>query len=79
MEDDRGKFVVIGAGYSNQMSRFLDSNPGLSSRFTRVQILFEDYHPPEDGTCLSEGFWPRRAMTLGPENRRLLAEPVLQR
>jgi SpoVK/Ycf46/Vps4 family AAA+-type ATPase len=46
MEDDRGKFIVIAAGYKNEMKRFLDSNPGLISRFTKF-IDFEDYSPLE--------------------------------
>jgi len=46
MEDDRGKFLVIAAGYTDNMNKFLDSNPGLQSRFTR-KIVFEDYSPEE--------------------------------
>jgi len=46
MEDDRGKFVVIAAGYREEMKTFLDSNPGLRSRFTRF-IDFEDYTASE--------------------------------
>jgi len=46
MEDDRGKFIVIAAGYSKEMEEFLNSNPGLDSRFTK-KIDFEDYTPPE--------------------------------
>ncbi len=46
MEDDRGKFVVIAAGYTGEMENFLNSNPGLQSRFTK-KILFEDYSPDE--------------------------------
>lgn len=42
MEDDRDKLVVIIAGYSNEMQTFIDSNPGLQSRFNRY-IHFEDY------------------------------------
>ncbi len=46
MEDDRDKLVVIIAGYTNEMKRFIDSNPGLQSRFNRY-IAFPDYTPSE--------------------------------
>ena len=46
MEDDRDKLVVIIAGYPNEMKRFIDSNPGLQSRFTRY-INFPDYTDAE--------------------------------
>ncbi len=46
MEDDRGKFIVIAAGYTEEMKQFLESNPGMTSRFT-AQFTFEDYTPEE--------------------------------
>ena len=46
MEDDRGKFIVIAAGYTANMHKFMESNPGLKSRFDRV-FLFEDFKPSE--------------------------------
>ena len=46
MEDDRDKLVVIIAGYTNEMKRFIDSNPGLQSRFNRY-INFPDYSAQE--------------------------------
>ena len=46
MEDDRGKFVVIVAGYREEMQRFINSNPGLKSRFNRY-IDIPDYSADE--------------------------------
>jgi len=46
MEDDRDKLVVIVAGYPNEMKRFIESNPGLQSRFNKY-INFPDYTPQE--------------------------------
>ena len=46
MEDDRDRLVVILAGYTNEMEEFINSNPGLRSRFNRY-IHFEDYTAEE--------------------------------
>lgn len=46
MEDDRERLVVILAGYTDEIKHFIDSNPGLQSRFNRY-IQFDDYTPGE--------------------------------
>lgn len=46
MEDNRDRLVVILAGYGNEMKDFIDSNPGLQSRFNRY-IHFPDYDVEE--------------------------------
>ncbi len=68
MEDDRGRLVVIAAGYPDKMDRFLKSNPGLSRRFPKEnQFDFPDYSPQQ--------LWDILRQFL--ENREIpLVEPV---
>ena len=46
MEDHRDDLVVIAAGYPREMETFLESNPGLRSRFGTT-LTFEDYTPDQ--------------------------------
>jgi stage V sporulation protein K len=46
MEDNRSRLIVIAAGYENEMLEFVNSNPGLKSRFNKY-IIFENYSPSE--------------------------------
>jgi stage V sporulation protein K len=60
MVDHADNLVVIVAGYKNEMTRFIESNPGLKSRFSR-SIHFADYAPPElveifQSLCTQHGY-----------------------
>lgn len=46
MEDNRSRFIVIVAGYTGNMEKFISKNPGLKSRFN-TYINFDDYTPEE--------------------------------
>lgn len=46
MEDHAGRFVVIAAGYPEEMQHFLEANPGLKDRFKHV-LHFHDYAPEQ--------------------------------
>lgn len=72
MEDDRGKFIVIAAGYTDQMKSFLDSNPGMQSRFTKF-ITFEDYTPDELMTIMEHSL-SEKHLLLDPAAKIKLAK-----
>jgi len=70
MEDHRDEVVVIVAGYPDDMHRFIDSNPGLASRFTRT-LVFDDYSG-EQLACIVEHQVAENRYELGPGARDAL-------
>lgn len=65
MEDYRNRLVVIVAGYTDEMADFVESNPGLKSRFNRY-FYFNDYSPEElvaifNKLCKDSHFKPTQA------------------
>lgn len=67
MEDSRDKIVVIVAGYPEPMNKFLESNPGLRSRFYK-NIFFEDYNAEELFTIFN-GFCEKQDLKLNEDAR----------
>ena len=72
MEDYRDSLVVIIAGYPNEMKRFIDSNPGLQSRFTRY-IDFPDYTSGEL-VDIFKMYMRKNQYQLSPEAEQTLRE-----
>ena len=70
MEDHRHRLVVIVAGYPRLMRRFLDSNPGLRSRFSR-EIVFPDYSTDEL-VAITHGLAREQEYVVPPESEREL-------
>jgi len=71
MEDHRGSMVVVLAGYSGDMERLLDVNPGLRSRFPNV-IEFADYSP-EELLQIADLLLAKRGLTATPAARARIA------
>jgi S1-C subfamily serine protease/Holliday junction resolvasome RuvABC ATP-dependent DNA helicase subunit len=71
MEDKRDRLVIIVAGYPDQMRKFLASNPGLPSRFTKI-IPFESYEAA-DLVAITHSMARRDGLRLSAD-----ADPVLK-
>ena len=68
MENHRDRLVVIAAGYTGEMRKFVDSNPGLRSRFSR----FVEFNPygRDELMAIFEGMVTENQMRLDDQGRR---------
>ena len=74
MEDHRDDLIVIVAGYPELMSAFINSNPGLRSRFNKT-IHFDDYSPSELMEILMK-LCADNELSLTEEARQLASEKI---
>lgn len=73
MEDERGRLVVIVAGYPEKMEKIRRSNPGLPRRFPEENVInFPNYNPAELWKILSEMLLQRNIPITGAVERSLL-------
>jgi SpoVK/Ycf46/Vps4 family AAA+-type ATPase len=78
MENDRGRLVVIVAGYPEKMEEFLIANPGLRSRFPQENVLtFPDF-PPEVLRSIAVGRLAERGAPLAPQTEEQLGTIVAE-
>ncbi|MGK7890697.1 MAG: AAA family ATPase [Leptolyngbyaceae cyanobacterium] len=70
MEDHRDRLVVIVAGYTDEMSQFIESNPGLKSRFNRY-VYFDDYGA-DDLLAIFEKLCKSSHFRLNPDAKAML-------
>jgi len=76
MEDHKDELVLILAGYRNEMQQFLESNPGLQSRFP-IQIDFPDF-TLDELMAIADLMLKKRQYRLTPEARQALRAELLR-
>jgi SpoVK/Ycf46/Vps4 family AAA+-type ATPase len=76
MEDQRGEFIVIAAGYPEEMQQFLEINPGLLSRFDRT-LHFGDY-TAEELLSIADAMFEKENLYLDATAANHLKEYIIQ-
>jgi stage V sporulation protein K len=72
MEDYREQFIVIVAGYPDEMKMFIDSNPGLKSRFN--QYISFNHYTPRELTDIFKLFCSKYVLTLSADAEEKIAD-----
>jgi len=76
MEDNRNRLIVIVAGYSEEMHKFLRSNPGLSSRFNRY--FHFDHYTPAELLKIFQNICEKNQYNLSPDAKNLVMELFME-
>lgn len=76
MSNGQGDMAVIVAGYPKEMKYFLDSNPGLKSRF-KIHYHFSDYLP-QDLSEIAMYACREKEVILSPEAKKLIDEMIIE-
>src|SRR5690606_41519679 len=66
----KGEFIVVVAGYDNEMKAFLEANPGLKSRFTDYFYLHD--YTPDEMVAIARKIASDHKRTLSPDAEELL-------
>ncbi|HEU4718405.1 MAG TPA: AAA family ATPase [Bacteroidia bacterium] len=76
MSDGPGDIAIMVAGYPDEMDTFIDSNPGLKSRFSHY-YHFDDY-TPEELTAIAAGAAAKKGVKLSGDAEKFLAEQLVE-
>lgn len=76
MSDGAGDIAIMCAGYPKEMKNFIESNPGLRSRFNNY-FDFDDYLP-EEMFAIAELALSRKGMTIGPDAKAFMEEMLVE-
>lgn len=76
MSNGKGDIAIVVAGYPKEMETFINSNPGLKSRFT-LRFDFPDYMPDELSR-IADYAADKRVITLLPESKSILDEKLVE-
>lgn len=76
MSDGTGDIAIMCAGYPKEMENFIDSNPGLKSRFNHY-FHFEDYMP-EEMFAIAELASGKKGVTITPDAKNFMQEMLVE-
>ncbi len=76
MSNGKGDMAVIVAGYPKEMEHFMNSNPGLKSRF-KLNFTFSDYLPKEL-SAISQYACDKKNIVLNPPSKKMIDDIIIE-